>query len=351
MYRVAILAAICVTRTRQTPIFPKLVARLDHWTLPGNASNRPFMPQTSVIIPTHNRPDLLPRAVESAQLAGHDLEVVVVDDASTDETASVCQSLKDIKYVRVDHNQGVAGARNVGLLHSEGEFVTFLDDDDRRLPGSIDLQARVLAENPEAGFVCGGMILTGQDYEPTGVVTHPRHPSGDVFWKVLEFDFPAMGLSTLIRKECLLRIGLLRQHLIGLDDWDLLARLAEIYPAIVIPEAVGLYRYPTPHSAQGSSRATLLYRVAQHQWELFGLPRALAAPKKLRRAVRRQATTRIADTLLSNAARLVSKGELGPAIESVGIALRLRPSRVCRQQAYRKLVHMWMERNPKLYSN
>lgn len=309
------------------------------------------MSRTSVIIPTHNRPELLPRAIESAQLAGRDLEIVVVDDASTDHTASVCQSLKNIKYVRVDRNQGVAGARNVGLLHSEGEFVTFLDDDDLRLPGSIDLQARALAENPEAAFVCGGIILADQNYEPTGEITHPRHPSGDVFWHVLEFDFPAMGLSTLIRKECLLRVGLLRPHLIGIDDWDLLARLAEIYPAIVIPEAVGLYRYPTPHSAQGSSRATLLYRVAQHQWELFGLPRALTASKKLRRAVRRQATTRIADTLLWNAARMLSKGEWGPAAESAGIALRLRPSRICRPQAYRKLAQMWMGRRPNIYSN
>lgn len=310
-----------------------------------------FMPKTSVIIPTHNRPELLPRAVESAQLAGSDLEVIIVDDASTDQTASVCQSLKGIKYVRVDRNQGVAGARNVGLLHSEGEFVTFLDDDDLRLPDSIDLQARVLEENPEAGFVCGGMILMDQDYRPTGEVTGPRHPSGDVFWKVLEFDFPAMGLSTLIRKECLLRVGLLRPHLIGIDDWDLLARLAEIYPAIVIPDAVGLYRYPTPRSGQGSSRATLLGRVAEHQWELFGLPRVLAASKQSRKRVRRQATTRIADTLLWNAARLVSKGELGPAFESAGIALRLRPSRICRPQAYRKLVRMWMNRSPKLFSN
>lgn len=309
------------------------------------------MPKTSVIIPTHNRPELLPRAVESARFAGRDLEVVVVDDASTDQTASVCRSLKDIKYVRVDRNQGVAGARNVGLLHSEGEFVTFLDDDDLRLPGSIDLQAQVLEENPEAGFVCGRIILVDQNYQPTGEVTGPRNLSGDVFWKVLEFDFPAMGLSTLIRKECLLRVGLLRPRLIGIDDWDLLARLAEIYPTIVIPEAVGLYRYPTPHSAQGSSRATLLYRVAQHQWKLFGLPRASAAPKKRRRAARRQATTRIADTLLWNSARLVCKGELGRAIESAGIALRLRPSRVCRPQAYRKLVQMWMERSSKLYSN
>ena len=81
------------------------------------------MAKVSLIIPTFNRPHLLPRAVESAQRAGRDVEVIVVDDASSDGTASVCASLHDIKYLRVDRNQGVAGARNVGLLESSGDFI------------------------------------------------------------------------------------------------------------------------------------------------------------------------------------------------------------------------------------
>jgi len=74
------------------------------------------MVKVSLIIPTFNRPHLLPRAVESALRAGGDVEVIVVDDASEDSTASVCAALRGIKYVRLERNQGVAGARNVGLL-------------------------------------------------------------------------------------------------------------------------------------------------------------------------------------------------------------------------------------------
>jgi glycosyltransferase involved in cell wall biosynthesis len=111
------------------------------------------MTKVSVIIPTHSRPNLLPRAVDSARSAATEVEIIVVDDASTDQTASVCKSLKGVKYIRLDRNQGVAGARNVGILTSTGNYVAFLDDDDLRLPGSLDLQAAAMEESPEAGFV------------------------------------------------------------------------------------------------------------------------------------------------------------------------------------------------------
>src|SRR5258705_921529 len=89
-----------------------------------------LMSRTSVIITTNNRPALLPRAIDSARAAGREIEIVVVDDASSDETADLCRTIPGIKYVRVDRNQGVAGARNIGLVSSSGEYVAFLDDDD-----------------------------------------------------------------------------------------------------------------------------------------------------------------------------------------------------------------------------
>ena len=137
------------------------------------------MPNVSVIIPTHNRPHLLARAVESARLAGSDVEVIVVDDASTDETAAVCQGLEGIKYIRLDRNQGVAGARNVGILASTAKYIAFLDDDDLRLPSTLDLQLEALEKNPAAGFVCGAMRMLDQQYQPTGEVSAPRHAGGD----------------------------------------------------------------------------------------------------------------------------------------------------------------------------
>ncbi|HEV8169993.1 MAG TPA: glycosyltransferase family 2 protein, partial [Pyrinomonadaceae bacterium] len=144
------------------------------------------MASVSVIIPTFDRPHLLPRAVESALRAGTDVEVIVVDDASTDATASVCANLQGIKYVRLDRNQGVAGARNVGILESTADFIAFLDDDDLRLPGSLDHQLSLFDSLPEAGFVGGGVLLGNQECIPTGETALVRAERGDLFWKILE---------------------------------------------------------------------------------------------------------------------------------------------------------------------
>lgn len=296
------------------------------------------MPTVSVIIPTHSRPHLLPRAIESAQTAGSNIEIIVVDDASTDETATICRSIPGIRYIRLERNQGVAGARNVGILVSSGKYVAFLDDDDLRLPGSLDLQAEALEANPEAGFVCGAMVMADQDYRTTGEVFLPRQTGGDIFWELLELDFPVMPLSTLIRKECLLRVGLLNQRLGGIDDWDLFVRIAEMYPVLVIDQSIGVYRQPTPSSAQGSSsQATQLQQAIRHQLTLLGLPKARGATAGKRREIRRRAINRCADTLLWSAAALLTRGEYRAVCENVLGALRLNPLRAMRPSAYKKL--------------
>jgi glycosyltransferase involved in cell wall biosynthesis len=301
------------------------------------------MPNVSVIIPTHNRPHLLVRAVESARLAGSDVEVIVVDDASTDETAKVCQHLEGIRYIRLERNQGVAGARNVGILASTAKYVAFLDDDDLRLPFTLDAQIEALEKNPVAGFVCGAMRMMDQQYQATGEVSRPRHAGGDAFWELLELDFPVMPLSVLIRKECFLSVGLLNARLRGIDDWDIFVRLAELYPVLVMREVMGLYRQPSPLSGQGSSaQSAQLRAAARHQLRLLQLPRAMGASAQRRREARRRAVNRIADTLLWNAARRLPEKEYGFVWANAVAALRLNPLRAARPAAYRKLLAHWI---------
>ena len=285
------------------------------------------MPRISVIIPTHNRPARLPQAVASARAAGRDVEIMVVDDASQDETANTCQTLQGIRYVRVERNQGVAGARNIGIFESTAPYIAFLDDDDLRLPGSLDLQAVILEQNPAAGFVCGAMIMADQHHQPTGEIIRPRHAGGDAFWELLELDFPIMPLSALIRKECFLRVGLLDRQIDGIDDWDMFTRIAEIYPVITMQTPVGIYRQPTPSSAQGSSaRAAQLRLAARHQRNLMRLIRPAALSVRQQRIIRRRTVDRICETLIWTAINEhLPAGRVRPALGNVGAALALDP--------------------------
>jgi glycosyltransferase involved in cell wall biosynthesis len=306
------------------------------------------MPKVSVIIPTHSRPQLLSRAVESARMAGTNVEIIVVDDASTGDTAKVCRELKGIKHVRLELNQGVAGARNIGILASSADYIAFLDDDDLRLPGSLDWQVEALVNNSSAGFVCGAMLMADQEGRLTGEASLPNH-YGDVFWPLLELDFPVMPISVVVRRECFTRVGLFNASLPGIDDWDILVRIAELYPVVVLDKPVSIYRKPTPFSGQGSSaQAQHLSRAARHQLSLLCLPRARAARTSRKREVRRRALKRIADTLLLNAAQAIRNRAYKFACANSLAALRLHPLRVLRPAGYLKLASMlWTDRRAK----
>src|SRR2546421_4214877 len=296
------------------------------------------MAKVSLIIPTFNRPHLLPRCVESALLAGRDVEVIVVDDALADRTAGVCEGLRGIKYVRLERNQGVAGARNVGLLASTGDYVAFLDDDDLRLPGSLTHQLALLEAAPEAGFVAGAIMLADQDCVPTGEVAVPRARSGDLFWQVLELNLQLLPASVLVRRKCFFEVGLFDQSIAGVDDWDMWTRIAEARPVLFDERPVCVYRRATPESGQGSSAlASHLRAAVRHQPRLLSLPRARAAPSRMRRAVRVSLKRRVADTLSWHAAEQLPRGALRFAAANFFAALRMSPLRAARPTHLRVL--------------
>lgn len=294
----------------------------------------------SLIIPTFNRPHLLPRAVKSALAAARSVEVIVVDDASSDQTAAVCESLEGIKYVRLDRNQGVAGARNVGLLESTGDYVAFLDDDDLRLPGSLDYQVALLEAAPEAGFIAGAVLLGDQDCVPTGKVGTPHASSGNLFWQVIELGLYLLPASVVVRKESFFEVGTFKQSLPGIDDWDMWTRIADVRPILVDDRPVCIYRCPTPFSGQGSSaQARHLYAAVRHQSALFSLPSAQKAPAAHRRAVRKMTRRRIADTLSWSAAEQLPNGAFRFAVTNFLVALRTSPRWAARPTHLRLLLN------------
>jgi hypothetical protein len=289
------------------------------------------MAGVSVIIPTHDRPRLLPQAVASARAAGTDVEVVVVDDASTDETAAVCRRLEGIRYVRLERNLRVAGARNAGLRASDREYVSFLDDDDRRLPKSLDLQLAALEARPEAAMVYGQALLADQRGAPTGRLYPADCPQGDIFWQLVGRNFIPCG-SAVFRRSCLERVGLLDEGAPGLDDWDLWIRVAELYAVIAVAQPVVVWRQSTPASGQGSSQAAALVALSRRKF-LEGwmkLPRAQGAPRAVRREARRRFSVNMANHLVWEAARALGCGQLAQAVRNLSAAVRLFPSEAAR---------------------
>lgn len=268
------------------------------------------MALTSVLIPTHNRPHLLPRAVASAREAGRDVEIVVIDDGSVDETRDVCASMRDIVYVRLEECGGVGRARAVGLEASSGEFVSFLDDDDARLPGSIDRQVALLEKSPKAALVYGRTYGATQTLEIDHARIFPRHcPTGDVFWRLIANNFIPSG-SVVVRRSAIDAVGGLSYSATPADDWDLWIRIAERHEITALMEPVAVYREPTLWSKQGSSRLAdgLLTADLHVLQQCANLPRAVANRRAFSRAARRSKTA-ICVRLLKETVEAACRGD------------------------------------------
>jgi glycosyltransferase involved in cell wall biosynthesis len=260
------------------------------------------MLSASIIIATRNRCELLPRAIESARRAGTNVEIIVIDDASEDRTREVCAPLISdgrVRYFRLSRQLGLAGARNVGLISSTAPYITFLDDDDLRLPNSLDQQLERMEANPEAGMIYGKAFY-GNEAGPIDGSHYPAEcPAGDLFWNLLSENFIPCP-TALFRRECLKRVGLLEQDAPGIEDWDLWVRIAELYPVLATEEPVAVWRKPTSSSRQFTSAGYKLHREAfrllKNKW--LRLPRALAATNEQRRSARRAFVQRSSQQLI-----------------------------------------------------
>jgi glycosyltransferase involved in cell wall biosynthesis len=288
------------------------------------------MRTTSIIIPTHNRPHLLPQAVTSAQSAGASVEVVVVDDASTDETAAVCEGLTNIKYVRLDRNHGVAGARNAGIMASSGDYISFLDDDDTRLSGSLDLQVQAFEKNPDAALVYGKAIVGNSDGSSSARLYPTTCPRGNIFWDLVKQNFIPCGSAVFLRSS-VLNVGFLDQELAGIDDWDLWIRLAEVYPIAAVDQPVMIWRRSSPKSDQGTSDAVRIVALATTQFKKWMmLPAAAQASRKQRRAAWLAFSENLASHLIWEAGRAWALDRRNQALSDVYTAVRLHPRGVMR---------------------
>ncbi len=298
------------------------------------------MPKTSIIIPTFNRCAMLARAVESARLAGGDPEVIVVDDASTDATADVCAGMQHVRVIRLTKNVGLAAARNAGIRECTGDFIALLDDDDVRLPDSLQGQIAALESNQEAAFAYGRVIIgSSETCEPTAETSPKELLTGDLFWKLLRGNFiPA--ISVVLRRAPLIQAGLFDRNLRQVEDWDLWLRLSEHWQAVAVDSPVAVYRAFNRDSKQLSSNRALMARsTAAVQRRALRLPRArLAAARGAR--LRENLLCEIRFTLLLDSIEALLLGDKALAAGNLRTISLLKPASVFTSTEYRQVTRL-----------
>ena len=216
-------------------------------------------PLVSAIIPTRNRAHLLPRAIDSVLAqeglgSQFDLELTVVDDASSDATPEVVRRYPTVRYIRLETQRGASAARNAGIRVSTGRYVAFGDDDDTWLPSKLRVQTAALEQHPEVGAVYGQSLVRedGQDEFLWPDVSNT--PSGSVFRHLLKGCFCIHPSVLLIRRNALDAAGSFDEQLRTHEDYDLWLRIAFHFPFLFIPGGVAVY-HPSPHGLYYSSMA------------------------------------------------------------------------------------------------
>ncbi len=235
-------------------------------------------PLVSVVIPTHNRARLVERAVKSVLGQTYrNLELIVVDDASTDDTEEAIRGFGDarIRYVRHHANIGAPAARNTGISIARGEYIGLLDDDDEWFPMKLEKQIAKFAQVPEMV----GLIYCGYEFRDSDgrlLRTYLPEDRGDVHLRLLVGTM--IGSPTpLIRRSCFLKVGLFDEFLKSCQDWDMWKRISAHYEFDYVPEVLAIgYR----HERQISSNFSFLIpgrtrMVEKHLEEFRGHPKIL----------------------------------------------------------------------------
>src|SRR5262245_13913645 len=202
-------------------------------------------PLISVIIPTYNRAVLLRRAIDSVYAQEglgqlFDVEVLVVDDGSTDTTSAVASSYAGLRYIRPSANKGTSGARNVGLDAAVGEYVAFLDDDDSWLPWKLCRQLQAIEERSEVSLVYGQEVKRSD--RAVWVWPDPQDAPTGWMHRSLLMTCPVNTSSALIRRSHLDRAGRFDESLRCWEDYDMWLRVALQGPFRFLPGPAVIYQ-------------------------------------------------------------------------------------------------------------
>ncbi|MDA2921966.1 glycosyltransferase family 2 protein [Patescibacteria group bacterium AH-259-L07] len=191
-------------------------------------------PLVSIIIPTYNQGDLLPRALRSVlKQTFQDFEIIIVDDGSVDNTKKIVEEFqkKDgrIKYFWQKNSGGAAKPKNVGIRNSLGEYIAILDSDDEWFPQKLENQINLFktSNNSRLGFVSCNAIYVYEKNKKQIKFKIPRYKK--VLEKTLADDYMGSGSGMVIKKSVFKNVGLFDENLKSAQDAEMRIRMASKY--------------------------------------------------------------------------------------------------------------------------
>ena len=189
----------------------------------------------SVVIPSYNRKDFLKRSIDSAiNQTKKPLEIIVVDDGSTDGTETMIKSDYDfVKFIK-QKNKGVSAARNIGIKVSIGEWICFLDSDDEWKKDKLEKQINAMKSNPGYKFFHSNEIWIKNGLRINQKKKHKKY-GGDIFDKCLDMCRISPS-SVMINKTVFDEVGNFNEGLVVCEDYELWLRICDKYKVFFIDE-------------------------------------------------------------------------------------------------------------------
>lgn len=242
------------------------------------------MVTVSIIIATYNRSSLLKECVESLLAQSHrDIEIIVVDDGSTDDTqaiiTNISQKHNNVRYYSRPH-LGAPSTRNFGLTKAGGEFIGFFDSDDLWPPDYIETMARNLQANPDFDVAYSKIMLLVDGKIQGPYITMEKPPTGyvttDLFFRSRPFNLPS---STILRKSALNGV-FWDETTWNCDDFDLFLRISTKSKFMYIPDVYMTYRETEDSMTATAKQSLFTYHMYVMERFYFHLGGNSFVPRK-----------------------------------------------------------------------
>ena len=202
------------------------------------------MSKVSIIIPTYQRAHFVVNAIRNAQAQTYqDIEIIVVNDGSTDETATVLAEFSEqIVLIHHQENRGLSAALNTGIRASTGQYIAYLDDDDLWLPEKLEKQVRYLEEHPNIGLLYsdGFYFSEKAGLFPTTCFRN-FHPFVAQVPSTLLLVNYVPGHTVIVRRACFDEVGLYDESLRAAEDYDMWLRIFEKYDVAFLQEPLASF--------------------------------------------------------------------------------------------------------------